>query len=102
MYHNCLYENLENINDRKDNKFYQNDYYDVQFHDTVETIESNNTDGSWIVNKGKVEYVPWSKIPSVFTYSSNAKPNYIPSYIDSILFRKHQTINNSNEKLILF
>ena len=101
-YRYCLYENLENLNNTNDTKFYQHSYYDVQFHDSVETIESKNTDGSWIINKGKVEYVPWSKIPSIFMYSLNPKPNYIPSYIDSILFRKQQTPNNPNKKLILF
>ena len=116
-YCSCFYENLtnkkndnvnenENVNENaKDTKFFQNDFNDVQFHDSVEMIESKNTDGSWVIKEGKVIYVPWSKIPTTFTYSSNAKPNYIPSYMESIFFSKEQMVKKNtflDDKLILF
>jgi hypothetical protein len=68
-------------------------FNDVQYHDKAEDIEKNMTSGSWLLNKGKLEFMPSSKIASKFTYYDTGYykyggSTYIPSYLDSILFRK--------------
>ena len=67
---------------------YEADITDIEYHESAEAIESKNPPGSWIINKGKVEYVPWTKIPSTFTFSLKKKRYYVPSYIDSVFFSK--------------
>jgi uncharacterized protein YxeA len=63
--------------------------YNVQYHDTVAEIESKTNDGSWLSKNGKVEFIPWSKIPSFSTYNKPGSftygtSTYVPSYKDSI------------------
>jgi hypothetical protein len=63
--------------------------YDVQYHDTVAEIESKTKDGSWLLKNGKVEFIPWSKVPSFSTYNKPGSftygtTTYVPSYKDSI------------------
>ena len=101
-YYNCLYENLDNKNTIP-TKFLQDN--DVQYHETAEIIQSKNPLGTWMINKGNVEYVPWVTVPTTFTFSSEKKNIYVPSYIDSILYSKKQKtkiINNLENDNILF
>jgi len=64
-----------------------------EYHESAEDIEAKTSSGTWLLNKGKLEFKPWSKIASKFTYYDTGSnkygaSTYIPSYIDSILFRK--------------
>ena len=91
-YRSChFHENLDNKTDRKPSKsaIYDSNNYSVQYHDSVDMIESRTSDGSWLLNNGKVEYVPWSKIASFVTYNKPGSfeygsASYVPSYKDSI------------------
>ena len=88
-------ENLDNLQE----------FNDVQYHEPADVIEAKNPPGSWIINKGKVEYVPWTKIPSTFTYSFKKKRFYVPSYIDSVLFSKMEQVpisSGGKETSLLF
>jgi hypothetical protein len=69
-------------------KFDSNNY-EVQYHDTVAEIESKSENGSWLQKDGKVQYLPWSQIPSFTTYYETGSfkygsGSYIPTYSDSI------------------
>lgn len=61
--------------------------YNVQYHDKDEDIETNSSSGSWVLKNGHVEFVSWSRMPSIVTYKKQGmygKGNYIPSYTDSV------------------
>ena len=91
-YMSChIRENLENTTEQKPSysKIFDSNNYSVQYHDSVDMIESRTSDGSWLLNNGKVEFVPWSKIPSFVTYNKPGSfeygnASYVPSYKDSV------------------
>lgn len=77
--------------------------FDVEYHESADKIESKTPAGSWLIKNGRVEFVPWTKIPSTFLYSSQKKNIYVPSYIESVLYRKIEKIQEKEEEdLLLF
>lgn len=59
--------------------------------DTPYHIEPNldPLSGTWLLNKGKLQYVPWNKMTKSYTYNDPgtfkySATSYVPSYKDSI------------------
>ena len=97
-----VYESMENnfiINKSKnDNEdylkhdsrtVYDNKKYDIEYHVPLTDIENSSLNGSWLLNKGKVEFYPWTKMTNLYTYNEKnfykyGSAQYVPSYEDSI------------------
>ena len=67
---------------------YDDKKYDIEYHIPSSELEGSSN-GSWLLNKGKVEYYPWSKMTNEYTYNTKnfykyGNSTYVPSYEDSI------------------
>ena len=68
---------------------YENKKYDIEYHISTDEIEKSSESGSWLLNKGKVEFYPWTKMTNLYTYNEKnyykyGNSQYVPSYEDSI------------------
>ena len=97
---------LENMNDKRsiinksqnDNEdyfnhdsrtIYDDKKYDIEYHISTDEIENSSLNGSWLLNKGKLEFYPWTKMTNLYTYNEKnyykyGNTQYVPSYEDSI------------------
>lgn len=68
---------------------YENKKYDIEYHISSDEIENSSENGSWLLNKGKVEFYPWAKMTNLYTYNEKnyykyGNTQYVPTYEDSI------------------
>ena len=68
---------------------YENKKYDIEYHISSDEIENSSANGSWLLNKGKVEFYPWAKMTNLYTYNEKnyykyGNTQYVPTYEDSI------------------
>ena len=68
---------------------YDNKKYDIEYHVPLSDIENSSQNGSWLLNKGRVEFYPWTKMTNLYTYNEKnfykyGSTQYVPSYEDSI------------------
>jgi hypothetical protein len=68
---------------------YDNKKYDIEYHIPTDEIENSSASGSWLLNKGRVEFYPWAKMTNLYTYNEKnyykyGTAQYVPTYEDSI------------------
>ena len=105
----CLLNSIKPIESMKDNQniinksqndnedyfkhdsrtIYDNKRYDIEYHISADEIDDSSANGSWLLNKGKVEFYPWSKMTNLYTYNEKnyykyGNTQYVPTYEDSI------------------
>ena len=105
----CLLNSIKPIESMKDNQniinksqndnedyfkhdsrtIYDNKRYDIEYHISADEIDDSSANGSWLLNKGKVEFYPWSKMTNLYTYNEKnyykyGNSQYVPTYEDSI------------------
>ena len=67
---------------------YDDKKFNIEYHIPSSELEGS-TDGSWLLNKGKVEFYPWTKMTNLYTYNDKnhykyGYSTYVPSYEDYV------------------